>query len=372
MQTAIGAQPDPKELQELAAALPLGIGFVGIYHSHPDAVFHSSTDDRSLMTFSRFYPKMLSAVTNGTETKWFRFDGETSFAEFEINQAFVLGQRLQLVKVVAQAQYDITVNPQKPAIPQFASAMRNAFLAAWTSATVEFLAIDSKKDATLAGEQAPVDLVVAMSKTLPTKHGKRVLLKKVKPQDMKCLQDGRTAVRIDVKLPPPKQDQSAARLTGTISLDAVLAIATGSTPAGNLLDEIRDALVDDLAVKAGRGYFWNDQDHVLFQAPVSITLPYLGIPLKLSMTMPIEHDSSSSFPYDEELFPLGPKFAEMEAQTLDGMLERAKNLAVIGNGTVAQKMIQTLIMVASDRNDAAFSEKCTKTLTIVKDMNSEE
>ncbi|MHA1299656.1 MAG: Mov34/MPN/PAD-1 family protein [Candidatus Helarchaeota archaeon] len=72
-QTIVAAIPDLREFHMLGSALPQGIGVLGIYHSHPRNVFHSHTDDSTLNNIKQIYPNVISIVTNGYETKYFRF-----------------------------------------------------------------------------------------------------------------------------------------------------------------------------------------------------------------------------------------------------------------------------------------------------------
>lgn len=94
-QSAISALPDPKEFQEISSMLPHGVGIIGIYHSHPSQIFHSSTDNTTLQRYAKLYPKMVSAVTNRfsdkesieNKTKWYQFDTEAeSVLQIEIQE----------------------------------------------------------------------------------------------------------------------------------------------------------------------------------------------------------------------------------------------------------------------------------------------
>ncbi|MHA1303062.1 MAG: Mov34/MPN/PAD-1 family protein [Candidatus Heimdallarchaeaceae archaeon] len=68
-QNEIRAEPSNEEVMEISKNIPKGIGIVGIYHSHPNKVFHSATDDLTVRQFASIYPHFLSIVTNGKETK---------------------------------------------------------------------------------------------------------------------------------------------------------------------------------------------------------------------------------------------------------------------------------------------------------------
>jgi len=64
IQTIVGARPTPEEIDILTSCLPQGIGVVGIYHSHPNQVFHSQTDDQMLLGYAATNNNFISLVTN--------------------------------------------------------------------------------------------------------------------------------------------------------------------------------------------------------------------------------------------------------------------------------------------------------------------
>lgn len=68
-QTIVAAEPDPKELHDLTVALPLGLGMIGMFHSHPHGskIFHSHVDDNTVDDYINMVPNFLSVVTNGKD-----------------------------------------------------------------------------------------------------------------------------------------------------------------------------------------------------------------------------------------------------------------------------------------------------------------
>ncbi len=54
--------------------MPQGIGPIGIYHSHPfsSEIFHSHTDDATLLSLSNQFPNCISIVTNGKEINYYQ------------------------------------------------------------------------------------------------------------------------------------------------------------------------------------------------------------------------------------------------------------------------------------------------------------
>ena len=69
--------------------MPQGIGPIGIYHSHPfsSEVFHSHTDNSTLISLSNQFPNCISIVTNGEEINFYQM-GLNSKTE-EIQAEFI-------------------------------------------------------------------------------------------------------------------------------------------------------------------------------------------------------------------------------------------------------------------------------------------
>ncbi len=69
--------------------MPQGIGPIGIYHSHPfsSEIFHSHTDDSTLLSLSNQFPNCVSIVTNGEDINFYQMgkDSETN----EINVKYI-------------------------------------------------------------------------------------------------------------------------------------------------------------------------------------------------------------------------------------------------------------------------------------------
>lgn len=85
-QTVISAIPHAQEFQEINSVLPQGIDPIGIYHSHPfsSEVFHSHTDDSTLISLSKQFPSCVSIVTNGKEVNYYQLDENYQTTEIPI------------------------------------------------------------------------------------------------------------------------------------------------------------------------------------------------------------------------------------------------------------------------------------------------
>ena len=88
-QSLISAIPHAQEFQEISSMMPQGIGPIGIYHSHPfsSEIFHSHTDDSTLLSLSNQFPSCISIVTNGEEINYYQM-GKKSKTE-EIQAEFI-------------------------------------------------------------------------------------------------------------------------------------------------------------------------------------------------------------------------------------------------------------------------------------------
>jgi hypothetical protein len=82
----ISAIPHAQEFQEISSVLPQGIGPIGIYHSHPFSgeVFHSHTDDSTLISLSKQFPSCVSIVTNGKKVNYYQLDENYQTTEIPI------------------------------------------------------------------------------------------------------------------------------------------------------------------------------------------------------------------------------------------------------------------------------------------------
>ncbi|MFX1339134.1 MAG: Mov34/MPN/PAD-1 family protein [Promethearchaeota archaeon] len=84
-QSTISAIPDVKEFHEISSVMPQGIGPIGIYHSHPfsSEVFHSHTDDATLISLSNQFPNCVSIVTNGKQTHFYQMGNKSQIKEIK-------------------------------------------------------------------------------------------------------------------------------------------------------------------------------------------------------------------------------------------------------------------------------------------------
>jgi len=66
--------------------MPQGIGPIGIYHSHPasSSLFHSHTDDNTLISLTNQFQNCVSIVTNGEEINFYQMGKEKKTREIKV------------------------------------------------------------------------------------------------------------------------------------------------------------------------------------------------------------------------------------------------------------------------------------------------
>jgi len=109
-QTVISAIPDAQEFQEISSVMPQGIGPIGIYHSHPfsSEIFHSHTDDTTLISLSNQFPNCVSIVTNGKDINYYQIgkNRETN----EINVKFIEPEIPKFLTISLAGMFLIKIN----------------------------------------------------------------------------------------------------------------------------------------------------------------------------------------------------------------------------------------------------------------------
>ncbi len=90
--------------------MPQGIGPIGIYHSHPfsSEIFHSHTDDSTLISLSNQFPNCLSIVTNGEEICFYQM-GKKSKAK-EIHAEFIDPDIPEFLLISIDEDLDLIIN----------------------------------------------------------------------------------------------------------------------------------------------------------------------------------------------------------------------------------------------------------------------
>ena len=109
-QTLISAIPHALEFQELSSTMPQGIGPIGIYHSHPasSSLFHSHTDDNTLVSLTNQFQNCVSIVTNGEEINFYQMGKEKKATQIkaELNEPKVS----DFILVAIDENFDVRIS----------------------------------------------------------------------------------------------------------------------------------------------------------------------------------------------------------------------------------------------------------------------
>ncbi|MHA1471940.1 MAG: Mov34/MPN/PAD-1 family protein [Promethearchaeota archaeon] len=109
-QTLISAIPHALEFQELSSTMPQGIGPIGIYHSHPASsrLFHSHTDDNTLISLTNQFENCVSIVTNGEEINFYQMGKEKKTREIKVE--FEESEVIDFILVAVDDKFDVRVS----------------------------------------------------------------------------------------------------------------------------------------------------------------------------------------------------------------------------------------------------------------------
>ena len=123
--------------------MPQGIGPVGIYHSHPfsSEIFHSHTDDSTLLSLSRQFPHCVSAITNGKEVKYYQMNNGSKTTEITVNFIEPEIPRFLLIALEENFRFKVSKNTKNNRI-KVLNEVRNYFEKIWDD--LEFYFKNSK------------------------------------------------------------------------------------------------------------------------------------------------------------------------------------------------------------------------------------
>ncbi len=358
-QHEVGARPDTREIQELASSMPQGIGFVGIYHSHPGDVFHSTTDDETAISMARLYPRVLSAVTNGRITKWYRHEGGKKLAEFEPSRSIDAGGRIQLIRAEATIEYSAHVDASKPVVPQVSSILLDGFRAGWPGATIEFCRVMGTGDAD-AVTMIPVD-VLTSSTTRALKPVKRIAVKELATKNLKFVDERALVARIQLSI----QQSGGGRAPGTktiagkIALDGMIGNVAGTLDAAIFARQLEAEIMDDLMVKTSRSLVMDEGGELAIVPPRTYYLPYLAIPLKLRVQAAAGGSGDAAA-------------AAREREMVAAMLKRAASMLSSGRVPLGRIMVSALRDIAAVLAEQELVQRCDTLLALATELEKNQ
>lgn len=355
-QHEVGARPDTREIQELASSLPQGIGFVGIYHSHPGEVFHSSTDDETAISMARLYPRLLSAVTNGSITKWYRYEGGKKLAEFEPSRSVDAGGRIQLIRAEATIEYSVRVDAGKPILPQISSTLLDGFHAGWPGATVEFCQVTGINDANSV-TMIPVD-VLASNTTQTLRPVKRISVKELATKNLKFTDERALVARIQLSIQQPgiSRDPGNTTIAGKLALDGIIGNVASRLDAAIFARQLEAEIMDDLMVKTARAVVSGKVGEPAIIFPRTYYLPYLAIPLKMRVQVAASEASA----------------AAREREMIAAMIKRAASMLSSGRVPLGRIMIAALRDIAAVLAERELVQRCDTLLAIAAELEKNQ
>jgi proteasome lid subunit RPN8/RPN11 len=395
----IGASPDPREVSELGAALPQGLGMIGIYHSHPADIFHSSVDDRTLQNLAKFYKKILSAVSNGDNTSWSDDDPNTtrwfqlnedgkSTDQIMIVEDAVPREKFQILNCYGFLKFDITVPLKKNLTQQVMSVLMGSFQNIWDGGNIEFLKTDKKElEKTIKNKpnpnlvQKPHDILGQSCLTVE----KKKLIKELNEGDIKSFMNADNLCRINMELISPNQNQPTPeghiKIKGELCLLAINLFdrADGLVDTKLIIDKIKSEFTDGLMQNVARGLLRiTPPDHLELHTAMPVFLPYPGIPFKLTLFLEnivsIQDDIARSinenianYPgLSLENFPKVENFIKMEDETLHSMFKRSLVLATSGNKDLAILLLNTIVEIHRIRGNNDKANEIINAMSLVK------
>ena len=267
------ATPDPIEFQEIGAFLPHGLGIIGIYHSHPDSVFHSGTDDSTLQNFTRMYPNMISGVTNGDETRWFCLkngiieDIEVVYQKSPSEYRFLL--------LFTQIHLNFSVLSNKPIIPQLISKITDNFHSSFSQIVIS--QHDSSLLDTLQSESMVIlrsDMNLTMEKDVNAMHF-----------DVNAFSTSKTHAKLTINIADHTSEKDGHPLQVHFGLVGVLFLSSRNYESEESLREhIRSELFDECLSYVSRGYFNVVSESVIeYKIPSSVLFFYPNCVLKIRL-----------------------------------------------------------------------------------------
>lgn len=150
----ISAIPHAQDFQEISSVLPQGIGPIGIYHSHPFSgeVFHSHTDDSTLISLSKQFPSCASIVTNGKKVNYYQLD--ENYQTIEIPIKFIETEVPKFLLITFNESLSVRIskevidNLEKPSMIniRILNALREYFESIWKNMELYCNNIEVLKD----------------------------------------------------------------------------------------------------------------------------------------------------------------------------------------------------------------------------------
>jgi proteasome lid subunit RPN8/RPN11 len=344
IQNEISAAPNPRELQELGSILPQGVGIVGIYHSHPSDVFHSSVDDLTIQNLSKYYNNIISAVTNSDGAiKWFQLDKTHQITqEIEIYGQKIPDNLFQTLKYYGNFQYDFKISVESSLIQQLIGKFLDNFNSAWDNSSIDILGEHQKKKGNLEDIN-------------------RIEISNLTEKSLRKLIDPKNSVRFNLNF-NSNSDKSMQNSVHSIKFQGKLRLLVDilfdkqdlSSKSFDILEVIKDEFRDELIQTLSNGIFKIVANNLKILIPQPVIMPYSGISpksnihlenvlsLKKKTSRVIDEFTQKFSELQREYFPILSQIILREDGILSSMVKRANILKLIDKKNESNELLKLI------------------------------
>jgi proteasome lid subunit RPN8/RPN11 len=389
-QSQIGAAPDPRDQQGIGNALPNGLGIIGIYHSHPAEIFHSSVDNRTLRNLSKFYPHILSAVTNAdhypdptqNSTKWFQMDKEgVNIREITIGSLSFPSDLVSTVICRGDFVFDVELPCEGNLSANLLRILLELFEYNWfdTNFAVSRIKAEVFSSSIKNIEGKGTDPPYAVAKLSSSKklgkwlrRGDLLIMGKIPARQIP-----NSSLKSDFRSSSPTPSPTI-RIMGHISLFTVASVdlSVKISTLEPIVAQMKADFIDDLILKVSRGCFSSLPSPPSGIRGVTLKTPETYLPLypgiSPAITLPLflenldslasEHEQAwlilshlaPSFP--RENFPQLTQVIALENQILDNFSQRATVLGYSDQRDLAQSLLEDLKEMHMRRGNLAQAD----------------
>ncbi|WP_371805147.1 Mov34/MPN/PAD-1 family protein [Candidatus Lokiarchaeum ossiferum] len=398
LQTYIGAAPDPREVQELSSSLPHGVGMIGIYHSHPADIFHSSVDDRTLQNLARYYPKMISAVTNSNsseddeqnKTRWFQLSSEEkSTNEIEMTEEISPIEHFNSINTYCHLSIDLML-PISGMINQvLLKHLMGNFEHIWSNGQFSFLIESTKKRKRYVDHQSkrgipPLETSKELFENEVIKLKSSHSLGNLPQNTLKRMFKKKSSIFIDLScsntnISKKMSSNKEIQLQGDIyfSFHQILNSQKAEIQE-DMIAKIKAEVMDLMIQSVSRCIFEGKTPRNLkIIAPVPIQLPYPGLSMMLNVMnrhIPSFIDKINAFkntldglsPLAAEYFPNHDQIFQQDDNIMQSMFKRAKYLIFSGKAIESCEILYVLQDIYNIRGNFEKRDEVSQIIQMIQ------
>ncbi len=395
MQTYIGAAPDPREVQELSTALPNGVGMIGIYHSHPADIFHSSVDDKTLQNLARYYPKMISAVANSdafdeeekNHTRWFQLSSDgISTEEIEMTKEISPLDHFRWINSYCKLTIDANISLSGQINQVLLKKIMSDYETIWKKGNFYFLNEKPKRRAKYLREKIKNGLVPNdSSKSLfdndVIKIKSKYSMDRLPKNALSSMYKKKRSFYMDFSYNTPlhnspTEDTPLTHIYGDLYLSFHQILNSQKEEnQEQIISKIKAEVMDMIIQSLSRSLFLPHDDSSLeIISPTPINIPYPGLPMMLnilnehipSLTQEISQVVNSfndKTILKSQYFPNVDQIHQQDDNILQSMFKRAKYLIFSGKSI---ESVQILSLLSNIYNVRGNLEKRDEVLQIIQ------